>query len=197
MFKNEIKKYQSLNELAEPNGIVIIGGTEDKDIPLCELKQAFELNSKLYNRSINNISVNNAADIYDSCVASLNPESILLHIGTSDLKSFKESPSDFDQKYCELIEHIKESNPNCRIVVISLKNEDENSDISDINRHLKYIAGSEQCEYEDISSKRVWNPKQTKDVVSFVYSIGFVHPLKNKKPIYDLIRILFCYNSVT
>ena len=40
-------KYQALNKLAEQNGIVIIGGTEDKEIPLCELKQAFELNLNL------------------------------------------------------------------------------------------------------------------------------------------------------
>lgn len=56
MFKNEIKNYQALNELADQNGLVIFGGTEDRKIPLCELKQAFDLESNLYNRSISNLS---------------------------------------------------------------------------------------------------------------------------------------------
>ena len=197
MFENEIKKYQALNELAEQNGIVIIGGTEDKNIPLCELKQAFELNSNLYNRSVDNLSVNDVSKIYDACVAHLNPESVLLHIGNADLKLFEDNSSDFDNKYREMIKHIRTSNPKCNIAIISLKNADDNNNITEINKHLKYIAESERCEYGDISTKRVWNPKQTKDVVSFIYSIGFVHTLKNKRPVYDLVKILFCYNSVT
>ena len=48
----------------------------------------------------------------------------------------------------------------------------------------------------DIAEKRVWNPKETKDIVSFVYSTGFIQPLKNRRPIFDLIKILFCYEPV-
>ena len=193
MLKEQAKKYQLLNKLAESNGIVILGGTEDREIPLCELKQAFELDSKLYNRSISNLSVNNALEVYDTCVAPLSPECVILHIGDADLKFFEENVSDFDQKYLELLQHIKSSNAKRNIVIISIKNYDEDKNISELNKHLKYIAESEQCEFSDISSKRVWNPQQTKDVVSFVYSTGFVRPLNKKRPIYDLVKILFCY----
>lgn len=193
MSENEIKIYLSLNELAEQNGIVIFGGTADRSIPLCELKQAFELNSKLYNRSISNLSINSASEVYDTCVAPLSPESVLLHIGAVDLDSFTENPSAFDQKYRELIHHIRTSNPKCTIAIISLKNQENSANISEINRHLKYIAESEQCEYGDISAKKVWNPKETKDIVSFIYSTGFVRPLKKNRPIYDLAKIFFCY----
>lgn len=193
MLKEQAKKYQLLNKLAESNGIVILGGSEDREIPLCELKQAFELDSKLYNRSISNLSVNNALEVYDTCVAPLSPECVILHIGDADLKFFEENASDFVQKYLELLQHIKSSNAKCNIVIISLKNYDEDKNISELNKHLKYIAESEQCEFSDISSKRVWNPQQTKDVVSFVYSTGFVRPLNRKRPVYDLVKILFCY----
>ena len=193
MLEKEVQKYQALNKLAEANGIVIFGGTEDLEIPLCELKQAFELNSKLYNRSMHELSIHNAQEIYDSCIAPLGSECILLHIGDADLKYFEENPSEFDQKYLELVQHIKAYNPKCNIVIISLKNYEEAETISELNRHLKYTAQSEQCEYMDISTKRVWNPQQTKDVVSFVYSTGFVRPLRKKRPVYDLVKILFCY----
>lgn len=192
MLDNAIKKYTALNELAEQGGIVILGGSADKDIPLCELKQAFALEANLYNRSVDDLSVDTAAKVYEACVAPLHPETVLLHIGAADLQVFEEHPAEFDQTYRELIAHIKATDPKCGIVIISLKNPEEKANIAEMNRHLRYIAESEQCRYGDIAVKRVWNPKQTKDVVSFVYSTGFAFPLRDKRPIYDLVKILFC-----
>ena len=196
MLGTEIKKYIALNELAEPDGILIFGGSEDKEIPVCELRQAFSIEPHIYNRSIHGLSVENATAIYDNIAANLNPETVLLHIGSADLKLFESSPEDFDQKYLQLIRHIKALHKKCRIGVISLKNEKDCAVILELNQHLKYIADSEQCEFGDIATRRVWNPLQTKELVSFVYSTGFVHPLKIKRPLYDLIKILFCSEAV-
>ena len=189
----ELKRYKALNQLAESGGIVIFGGSDDKDIPLCELRQAFALQSKLYNRSVTDLSIDEAVELYDTCVSPLSPETVLLHIGDADLDLFQEDSSEFDRKYLRLIDHIKTLCKKCRIAVISLRNPENAPDIAEINKHLKYIADSEQCDFEDIATKRVWNPKETMDVVSFVYSTGFVRPLKTHKPIYDLVKILFCY----
>ncbi len=196
MLNKEIARYKRLNELAEQNGIVIMGGSEDKDIPMCELKQAFALDSKLYNRSFEALNVDVAGKLYDECVAPLKPESVLLHIGTADLEAFAEDKTAFANSYRMLIRHIRECDKKCRIAIISLKNDDGNEMIDEMNKNLKIIAESEQCEFGDIATKRVWNPKETKDVVSFVYSIGFVRPLTNKRPLYDLIKILFCSTQV-
>ncbi len=192
---NEIAQYTELNKIAEPKGIVIFGGTADKAIPLCELKQAFGLNSNLYNRSIENLSLTDAESIYTVCISPIHPESILLHIGECDINLFSETPAKFDNTYRQLINTIKATDKHCNIVIISLKNPDNNAVISEINKHLRYIADSEHCEYGDITANRVWNPKETKDVISFIYSLGFVHPLNIKRPIYDLTKILFCYNT--
>lgn len=193
MLTNEINRLIALNNLAEQNGIVIFGGTEDKEIPLCELKQAFGLNPNLYNRSIANLSLENAAGLFDTCVAPLSPETVLLHIGAADIDLFTENPSQFHQNYRALIAHIKKYNKNCRIGIISFQNPDNSPVIAEMNRQLKYLAESEQCAFGDISSKRVWNPKGMKDVLSFVYSMGLLHPQANKRPLYDLIKILYCY----
>lgn len=192
MWEQEVKRYAELNELAEESGIVIFGNEEDRTIPLCELKQAFELDSNLYNRSISKLSIRDAAEVYDACVARLCPETVLIHIGAEDLGFFKSSSKDFDKKYQELIAHIRKDNKKCRIAVISLKNPGNSAEIAEMNRHLKYIAESERCEYGDIAAKRVWNPKAAKEVSSFVQSVGFLQMCRNKRPIYDLVRILFC-----
>ncbi|MGM9684472.1 MAG: hypothetical protein ACI3XQ_12820 [Eubacteriales bacterium] len=174
---------------------MIFGGKEDLNIPIGELKQAFPIEQEIFNRSVEGLSVTNAVDIYDKCVLPLAPETVLIHIGEADIKLFENDSAAFDNKYRELIAHIRTGNKDCRIVAVSLKNYADNPLISEINRHLTYLADSERCEYCDISVKKLWNPKSTKDAISFVYSTGFVHPLKSKRPIYDLVKILFCCDA--
>ena len=188
----EVRKYQKLNELAETNGIVVFGGREDMNIFLGELRQAFAIEQKMYNRSIPGLSVKDAVAVYDECVAPITPETVLIHIGEADRKFFEAYPSEFDNRYRELLSHIKSQNKKCRIAVVSLRNYESDPQIEEINKHLKYIADSEQCEYGDIASKKVWNPQSTRNTISFVYATGFVRPLKNKRPLYDLVKILFC-----
>ena len=118
MFENEIAKYKFLNQIAESDGIVIFGGENDVDIPLGELKQAFSINDKIYNRSFSKLSVVDAAKIYCECVAELCPETILLHIGDADIAEFKGKEIDFEQNYRALINTIKENNNECRIVIV-------------------------------------------------------------------------------
>lgn len=192
--KDYNKIYQTLNELAEKGGTVIFGGTADKNIPLCELKQAFDLNEKIYNRSFSGLSVTDAVSAFDSFITPLKPACVLLHLGENDVTTFATDSAAFDGAYRCLIQHIKESVPMCTIGVITYKNPENNPVITDLNKHLKYIAESERVEFEDISANRIWNPKETKEVVSFVYSTGFVHSLKRPRPIYDLVKILFCCN---
>ena len=192
MRETQIQKYQKLNELAREKGVVIFGSDADANIPLCELRQAFELEENMYNRSFENLSIKDAVSVYDACVAPINPETVLIHIGEHDLQMLQQTPDEYDSKFQELINHIRSLNRDCRIGIISLRNTNNNHEISFMNQHLKYIAESERCEFGDISKQRVWNPKASKSTASFLRSIGFMETLKTPKPLFDLIRILFC-----
>jgi hypothetical protein len=192
MESRELNRYFSLNQLAGKGGTVILGGTEDRNIPLCELKQAFELEDDLYNRSVTGVSVEQAVEVYDACVAPLSPDTVLLHIGEADLPLFEKNAAAFDDAYRRLIAHIRSFNKKCRVVVITLRNPTKAPLVAEMNRHLKYLAESERCDYSDISGRMVWNPVETKEVFSFVNTIGLTGALRNKRPIYDLIKILFC-----
>ena len=185
----ETKKYSALNELAEKGGTIIFGGKEDKNIPLCELKQSFELDSIFYNRSFENISITKAYELYKSCIAPLEPDTVLLHIGENDLDLFDKDSDEFISLYRELISEIRSDSPKCRIAIVSLKNYEGNILMARLNEQLKCLADSERCEFADIAEKRVWNPIGTRNAVAFAYSLG----LKVQKPIYDLAKILFCY----
>lgn len=195
MISLETQRYNKLNALAETDGIVIFGCKEDKNIPTGELCRAFSVDTNVYNRSFEELSVKDAVEVYEQTVAPLNPETLLIHLGEADIEFFTQNPSEFDNKYRELINTVRKHNKKCRISVISLRNYKNDRNIAEMNRHLKYLADSEKCEYGDIASKRVWNPKAEMEAVSFVYSIGFVNPIKNKRPLYDLVKILFCYEA--
>ena len=195
MFEAEIAKYKALNQLAESDGIVIFGGAEDVGIPLGELKQAFALNGNIYNRSIAGLSATDAAGVYDECIKELCPETVLLHIGEADVQSFDGNEAAFEKGCRTLIGAIRAKNKRTRIVVVSLKNYENDAVIAKINKSLSYIADSEKCAFEDISAKRIWNAKEKRNVTSFLYEIGFDHPLNIKRPIYNLVRILFCYEG--
>lgn len=191
--ENTIKTYQSLNKLAAAGGTVIFGGAEDRLIPLGELKDTFDLQDTYYNRSVPGLYLDNAIDLYDRCVASLVPQDIYLHIGCADKALFADDAAQFDLKYSQLVQHIRSTNKKCNIAIISLKNPDADPIIAEMNKHLEVIAQNEGCAFCDISAIQVWNPKQTKEVVSFLYSIGFVRALKQKRPLQDIAKILFCY----
>ncbi|MEE1244805.1 MAG: hypothetical protein UHM16_03925 [Acutalibacteraceae bacterium] len=195
MISLETQRYNKLNALAETDGIVIFGCKEDKNIPTGELCRAFSVDTNVYNRSFDELSVKDAVEVYEQTVAPLNPETLLIHLGEADIEFFTQNPGEFDNKYRELINTVRKHNKKCRISVISLRNYKNDRNITEMNRHLKYLADSEKCEYGDIASKRVWNPKAEMEAVSFVYSIGFVNPIKNKRPLYDLVKILFCYEA--
>ena len=188
-----IKTYRSLNSLATTGGLVIFGGAEDRLIPLGELKETFDLQYTFYNRSVPGLCLGNAEKTYDQCVAPLAPQEIYLHIGDADIALFTENAAGFDEGYCHLVQHIHSLDKKCRIAIISLKNPDNDPVITDLNKHLAVIAQNENCEFCDIAKQQVWNPRQTKEVVSFLYSIGFVRPLKQKRPLQDIAKILFCY----
>jgi len=193
MFETEIAKYRSLNQLAKSVGIVIFGGSDDVNIPIGELKQTFSLNDNIYNRSISGLSAADAARIYDNCVAELYPETILLHIGEADVSNFDSNEVVFEKGCRALIKAIRVKNKRTRIVAVSLKNYENDTVIAKLNKSIANITDSEKCEFVDISAKRFWNTKENSELTSFLYELGFDRPLNIKRPIYNLVRIMFCY----
>ena len=191
----EIRKYQALNALAEQGATVIFGGGEDREIPVCELKQSFALPLTIYNRSLDGLTLEEARAAYDACVAPLAPARILLHLGEDDLHRFAEDPAAVMRDYRALLSHIRSLDKTCEMTLVSLKNPEAQPLITEINRQMKLLADSERCGFEDIAARRVWNPAAMKETISFLYSTGFVRPLRSALPVYDLVRILYGYDA--
>lgn len=192
-FTTEMKNYVALNSMSPKNSVVLFGDGLDKEIPVYEIAGICNLNFKLLNRSFKKLSVTDAAECYEKCIAPLAPESLILHIGNNDEELFRTNSANFDRALLSLIEKIKLSNKKMRIAIVSLQNKAGSEIISEMNRHLKAIADSERCEFCDSDKAKVWNPEATRQLYSFLYNVGFVEPLKIKKPIRDIVELIYSY----
>ena len=181
--------YEKLNGIAKQNGVILMGGSFDKEIPVTELAASFEFNFEIYNRSEDNLSIKNAREFFERMIAPINPEGMILHIGDADLALFKSSPFDFDKYYLNLIEGILANNKKMRIALVSVNNPEKNETITNMNAHIKAIAESSKCPYINLDNAKLWNPKATKAAVDFAYSMG----LKVRKPLSDVAQILYNY----
>ncbi len=194
--KFEMEEYAQLNNYSKSNGIVIFGGKQDGKLPLCEIKQYFDLDENFYNRSFENLSIIDAIPIYQECIAPLAPESIFLHIGDVDIDLFEKDNTQFDSLYRNLIHHIREGNSECRISVVGLLNKENDATVTNLNRHLQIIAQSEGCEFNAISENSLWSPRATKEISSFLESLGISRGKKLPRNHYDLVRMLYMYGSM-
>ena len=181
----QIEKYKKLNEIAIKNGVVIFGEDTDVEIPASELAQSFEFDFPIYNRSYKNLGINDAINLYNETIKPLNPEVIFIHIGKNNTLLEMEDKINFEQTYIKLIEHIKETNKKCKVVVVGVNDKL-------IDQQLKHIADSTKSEYGDIASVKVWSPQATKSITSFVQTMDVRRYCKSK-PIYDLLKVIFTY----
>lgn len=174
---------------SEKNAVIVFGGSLDNSIPVKTLADAFDFNFQILNKSISDLSIKNAKDVFSSYVQPLHPEGILIHIGEKDLNLFRTNSAEFDSAYLQLIEAVKSANSKCRIALISLYNENADQTIAEMNRHIKAIADSEKCDFVNVDNARLWNPAASKAAIRFAQNMG----LNVRKPLRDVAEILYSY----
>lgn len=176
---------------SDGESVVLLGGSLDKEIPVAEVAQSFNLNFKMYNRSKYGLSLKDAKKTYLESVEPMNPEAVIIHLGKEDVEMFKNNSADFDVKYLELLSSIRHQNKDRRIALVSL--EEESKVEVEMNRHIKAIAESEKCEFVNMDRAKLWDTEKTKEVTAFMYELGFDSQLKVKKPLGDISKVLYSY----
>ena len=107
----------------ESDAVILFGGAVDKEIPVAEIAQNYEFNFKMYNRSSFNLSLKDAKKVFSEQIETLNPEAVIIHLGTDDLDLFKRNSAEFDIKYMDLISFIKQANKSNSSVFVCLLDE--------------------------------------------------------------------------
>ncbi len=188
-YAKDITRYNSLNTFSSEGAVVLFGEKEDKEIPVSEISESLGLTEKVYNRSISGLYISAAPEVFDSVIAPIHPSTVLVHIGSSDVDFYSRFPGRFDHDYRTLIQHIKNTDNNCRVGIVAVSNEEENENIVRMNKQLKFIAESENCEFCDITPETKWSPAAVKAAYDYYYSTGFAG--NAKKPVYDLAKLFF------
>ena len=192
--EDEIRKYAALNGLLQKNGTVLFGGSDDKSISISDLKESFGLEETVYNRSFSDLKIAEAKEIYKRAVAVLEPKSLLIHIGDSDVARVQDDPAGFDRDFIEFLE-LAANNGKTRVTVISAKNPGNTTVLANVNRHLKNIADSFKCQFIDLSASASWNPKATLQAMSFARSMGLRYEPKGEVADYNLVKLLYGYEN--
>ncbi len=190
-YTNSLDEYINTKPSAveKKNGVILMGGTLDKAIPVSQLAGEYSFNFEIYNKSDTSLNVTNAKNYFEKAISTLAPEGILIHIGENDANLIKTNPSNFDTYYIELIESIRSCNKACRIALVSIDNPNADKSIELINAHIKAIAGAEKATFVNLENAKLWHPESTKAACNFAHSMG----LKVRKPLNDVAEILYSY----
>ncbi len=151
LYANEIKTYRQLNQVAHTGGVVLFGSSFAKNIPVNELKQDFDLDCNLYNRSLADLSVFDAASVLSDCVINLAPSKVLIQLGETDLEHGFRSISEIVAQYELIINQIRTCLRGCSITLISVCDPDTRLYPEELNGQLKVLAEKTGCQYADLS----------------------------------------------
>ena len=152
MYEREAEEYCRLNDFAVRNGIVLFGSTFAKEIPVGELRQAFNLDCNIYNRSVADVSVFDAEALLIKCAESLAPSKILLQLGETDLERGYRSVPEIIAAYDSLVKSIKKRNRFTDIVIVSVCENSNGIQPSEFNSQLEKMAKKNKCKFADISN---------------------------------------------
>lgn len=152
IYEREAEEYCRLNEFAVRNCIVLFGSTFAKDIPVGELRQAFNLDCNIYNRSFADVSVFDAEALLVECAESIAPSKILLQLGETDLERGYRSVSEIISAYDSIVKNIKKRNRFTDIVIVSVCENSNDIQPTEFNSQLENMAKKNKCSFADISN---------------------------------------------
>lgn len=151
VFANEIKRFHSLNKIANGNGTLLIGSSFMAAMPTGEFKQIYSVNKDLYNRSLEDLTIASAKDIIELNVRELCPDRVLLQLGETDLeRGFKNIP-EMMAEYKSIIEMIRSIDKHIKIVLVSVCENEYKIQPAKFNLELEALAHSTKCQYADVT----------------------------------------------
>ena len=144
----ELTRFNHLNSISEAHGAVFFGSDCFAELPVGELARDFNIDLPVYNRGISGLTVEDAANVLEDCVFSLEPHKVIVALGTEDLKDPAFDIKEFINKY-EWLLYSLNSRLKCRIYITSVMSTSPMA--SDVNAALKNLAAACGCRYIDIS----------------------------------------------
>lgn len=146
-YEKDLVGYEAVNKAAKNSGAVFFGCDRLYGIPVSELAEDYELNMPVYNRSVRGLSIDDAADVLDTCIYELSPDKIFVNIGENDVVRDGFNIDSFMEKYEWLLYTIY-SNCHCSIYIMPIFADKS----GEINERLKKMSLKYGCGYIDVKA---------------------------------------------
>ena len=113
--KTKLDTFKVFNELSLKGEIVIFGSDYMANFPFYDLINRTSLESAVYNRSIENMTLKDAEEALKTCVLDLCPDKIFLQLGEHEYMH-----DGAEETYVAIIDAIKLRLPKAKIYIVSL-----------------------------------------------------------------------------
>ncbi len=143
----KVRFFKNVNELAVKGEIAVFGSTYSANFPFYELMQG-RADYAVYNRSIEGLTVKEAAAVASDCLKRLNPSKLFLCLGEEELKRGV-SADEVYENYRELIKTVGRMFKCCDIYVLPVMNENA----GELNGAIRAAAERENVKFLTIAPK--------------------------------------------
>lgn len=147
--EERIKQYETLNQISRQGGIAFLGSSYFADMNMEELAADSGIGAPLYNRSLENLRIDEAKRVLTSCLGGLAPSRIFINIGESDLASHDFEMQEFLNRFEWLLLNLHRNYRGSRLYVVSVISKRKNA--AELNEHLKSLSKNLGCTFIDVA----------------------------------------------
>ena len=115
----KLRRYERLNRFAVKHETVFAGSSLVEQFPVQELMLSSGIHKIVYNRGIGGYTTEDLMDALDTCVLDLEPETLVLSIGTNDLNGPEISLTQIKKNISYILDRIQSALPGTEVFWIA------------------------------------------------------------------------------
>lgn len=140
---DKVQRFRILNQSAKKGETLFTGSSLMEQFPINELKQAFGIDTIIYNRGIGGFTTDDMLEYMDEQIFGTEPSRIFINIGTNDIgmptSTFEENLSHMLANYRQILTQIKERLPETEVYLMAYYPVNETAPGEDAAEYLKYM----------------------------------------------------------
>ena len=141
--QDKVNRFRILNQSAKKGETLFTGSSLMEQFPINELKQAFGIDTIIYNRGIGGFTTDDMLQYMDEQIFGTAPSRIFINIGTNDIgmptATFEENLSHMLTNYRLILTQIKERLPQTSVYLMAYYPVNETAAGEDAAEYLKYM----------------------------------------------------------
>lgn len=153
--REKISDFKTLNEAGRSGGVVFFGSTYFSRMNINELANNDEMGGKIYDRSVQGLSLVDSFKLLESAVYELNPSKVFANFGEEECSAENFNADEFVNKYEWLLLNLHRNCKNAKIYIVSVVSSEKNA--ADANARLGSLAKETGCGFINVTKEAFEN----------------------------------------